>query len=372
MSVQLAAPQQAIIVGNPVRPAFNGQSGHIDLNDYVSQHPIPFKGCTFLHFEFLDLETVNLDTENFANVGIRENFDGDDGMRIDELEVSFTSNGFDTSDWPPSVDSTGNWIDGRGRVTAAINNNERWIPVAVYSREDSSLLNTILNGQLGNLYGKRPSTPSKFRDIVNSGVHLVNNGVLEPTIADIDKFLLGEDYLGLKSYFKPELITRMKHSIIEESTRDESLILRKSSTKEWHSWINRNLELDKKDYVLVSLSEKSYDTYIQRVWCESILPAIIKGTDPVDIIFYTNLYRPSEARSALAKSMIKLDSLYDMSFALVKSQLSSSGVDLEALLSATGKTLKLEEKPYSILGAIPQIVGDHDFEAGELITVDKY
>jgi hypothetical protein len=368
MSVQLTAPQQAYIVGTPIRPGFNGR-GTIDLNDYAGMSPPNFEGCAFSHFQFLDLNTVNIDTENFANLGIREEFEGDDGNRIDELEVSFENNDFETVDWPPSCDNLGGFIDGRGRVQAGLNRNERWMPVAIYDRDDVSVSNTVTNGLKANL-GGRPRRCASFRDLVNGGVHLVNNGALKPTVSDVNNWL--KKRLELWRYFKSDLITKMQKAIIEESTRPESLIIRKK-TGAWNSWIKRNLELDKDagDYVLVNASTKSCDTYIQRVWCESILPAIIEGTDPVDLIFYTSHYRPSEACEGLQKSIDKLNELYAMSFSLVKSQLMNSGIDLDGLLAAMGTQL-ISTKPYNILGACPQIEGNHDYESGKLIDVDNY
>ena len=366
MSTPKLVPQQAYIVGTPIRPGFNGQ-GTIDLNDYAGMTPPTFEGCTFSHFMFLDLTTLNVDTESFANLGIREEFDGDDGNRIDELEVSFENNGFETVDWPPSIDNFGNFIDGRGRATGAINRNERWLPVSVFDRDDVSDMSTVTNGLKGNL-GGRPRRSASFRDIVNGGVHLINKGELEPTVSDVNNWL--KKRLELWKFFKADLITKMQIAIVEESTRDESLILRKK-TNAWHAWIKRNLGFEKDNYVLVNASSSSYQTYVQRLWCESILPAIINGTDPVDVIFYTSHYRPSEARDGLQKSIEKLDELYDMSFSLVKSHLNNSGIDLDALLSAMGTKLD-SDKPFNIIGACPQIVNDHDYEAGELITVDKY
>ena len=60
-----------------------------------------------------------------------------------------------------------------------------------------------------------------------------------------------------------------------------------------------------------------------------------------------------------------------MSFSLVKSHLSNSGIDLDALLSAMGTKLD-SDKPFNIIGACPQIVSDHDFESGKLVDVDGY
>ena len=364
-------PNQQCIIGSSVRPGFNGQ-GIINLSDYAGLHSVEFEDCTFSHFEFLDLkgESANLNTENFANVGVRQEFDGAGGNRIDELEVSFENNGFETQDWPPSRDSGGKWIDGRGRAQAAINREERWLPIAVYNRENDSVSNTVTNGLKGNL-GGRPQTKASFRDIVNGGVHLINEGELKPTNDDVNNWLTKR--LELRKYFKPDLITKMSTSIIEEGTRDETLILRKK-TGMWHTWIKHNLKLDKDkgDYVLVNASEKSYDTYIQRVWCESILPAIVKGTDPVDIVFYTSVYRPSEARRGLKKSIDKLEQLYSMSIDLIKSQLRSVDPDLSALFLKKIAGAQPHDRPYNIKGACPQIVGQHDYESGALIDVSNY
>mgnify|MGYP003117541922 CR=1 FL=1 len=372
MSVQLAPTQQGYIVGTPVRPGFNGQ-GNINLNDYAGHHPVEFEDCTFSHFEFLDLkdENANLNTENFANIGIRQEFEGEDGNRIDELEVSFENNGFETADWPPSRDCDGRWIDGRGRTQAAINRGERWMPIAVYNRENVSVSNTVTNGLKGNLGGRRPQTKATFRDIVNGGVHLINEGELKPTNNDVNNWLTKR--LELRKYFKSDLITKMRTAIIKEGTRDESLILRKK-TNVWHTWIKHNLKLNKDegDYVLVNASDKSYDTYIQRVWCESILPAIVEGTEPVDIIFYTSEYRPSDAQSGLKKSIDKLEHLYSMSIDLIKSQLGTIDPDLSMLFCKKMENIGHNERPYRIKGACPQIVGKHNYANGKLVEVDKY
>jgi len=367
-TLKLTTPQQAYIVGTPVRPGFNGQ-GTIDLNDYAGMTPPTFEGCTFSHFKFLDLTTVDVDTESFSNLGIREEFEGIDGNRIDELEVSFENNGFETIDWPPSMDNNGIFIDGRGRTTGAINRNERWLPVAVYDREDISVSNTVTNGLKANL-GGRPRSTASFRDIVNGGVHLVNKGELKPTVNDINDWL--KKRLELWKFFKADLITKMQLAIVEESTRDESLILRKK-TSQWHAWIKRNLKLDvdNGDYVLVNAHSNSFNTYVQRLWCDSILPSIIKGTDPVQIIFYTSQYRPENARKGIEESIKKLEQLYNQSIKLTKIQFERSGINLDGILNSFNTTL-INSKPYIIKGACPQIVKDHKFNSGKLVDIDKY
>ena len=173
-------------------------------------------------------------------------------------------------------------------------------------------------------------------------------------------------------FFKPNMITDMQKAICEESTRDESLILRKK-TSQWHAWIKRNLNLntEKGDYVLVNAHSSSYITYVQRLWCDSILPAIIDGTDPVQVIFYSSQYRPQNARKGLKESMKKLEELYTQSIELTKIQFQRSGINLDGILASTGTNL-ITSRPYIIKGACPQIVKDHNFNSGKLIDVDEY
>ena len=250
-----------------------------------------------------------------------------------------------------------------------MNNKERYIPVAVYNRTDFSVSNTVVNGIKANL-GGRPRHTATYRDVVNGGVHLIHEGELEPKTPAVLDWL--NKNLELWRYFKQSNITKMAKSIIDEGTRDDSLIIRKKPNA-WHSWIKRNLSLDhkKNDYVLVNASTTSGDTYIQRIWCNTILPAILNGTDPVEIIFYTSQYRPEEARKAIKSSIKELESLYHNSFQLAKVQLKRSGLDIDGILACTN-TVLVKTKPYTIKGALPQIVKDHDIKSGKLVSVTKY
>jgi len=335
-----------------VRTGFNGQ-GILDLS-YLTRLPVlEFKAATFSHFEFTDLNTVDTESENFRNVGIREDFDIDD--RIERYQVSFQNVGFLLSEWPPCRDTDGEWLEGRGRTLAAKRNGERWMPTAVYMRTDSSLKNTVTNGFLAHS-SRPPVYASTFRDFVEAGVHLVTSGEFPKTKADIDQWLYHDVKIERVFNNSNGLITKIRDQIIERSTRDESLILRRP-TGEWHKWIKKYQGLSRSQYVLVSCDDA---TRAMRVWCDHILPAVKEGREPVNIIYYTNKYSPTDARTGLTESMAKLEEFFKSSFELVNSQV-------------PGVTLAVPAgRPYTILGAVPQVVKSHNVTGPNLVNVTKY
>jgi hypothetical protein len=334
-----------------VRKGFNGQ-GTLDLNQLIRLPVLQFKDATFSHFEFTDLEKVDTESKNFRNVGIREDFDIDD--RIARYQVSFQNVGFLLSEWPPCRDTDGEWLEGRGRILAAKRNGERWMPTAIYVRTDSSLKNTLMNGLIVNMH--MPQYSTTFGDFVEAGVHLINNQLLANDKITIDDWLYREVEVERVFNNSNGQITKLRDKIIERSTRDASLILRRS-TSEWHKWLKTHQGLSRSQYVLVSCDDA---TRAMRVWCDHILPAIMEKRIPVNIIYYTNKYSPKDARAGLEESMAKLEEFFKSSFELVNSQV--PGVTLEVP----------DGRPYTILGAVPQVVQSHNVTGPNLVNVDKY
>jgi hypothetical protein len=232
------------------------------------------------------------------------------------------------------------------------------MPTAVYSRSDTSLKNTVTNGLIGNM-DRLPAFSATFPDIVSAGVHLINSNEILPTVEDIDHWLYHE--IEIERIFNNQngLITRLRDTIIDRATRNDSLILRRT-TGEWHRWIKKNLGYSRSEYVLVNCADN--DTYAERLWCRHILLAVQEARDPVNIIYYTSAYSPSESRKGLKKSMASLENLYMASFDLVNSQLKASGVSLSPATT----------RPYNVLGAVPQIVQTHNTQGHNLVTVSKY
>ena len=65
-----------------VKPGFNKQ-GKIDLADYDGMQPKKFKDAKFQRYSFVDLETVDAESPNFWNVGIRSSDTVSDEERIE-------------------------------------------------------------------------------------------------------------------------------------------------------------------------------------------------------------------------------------------------------------------------------------------------
>ena len=337
-----------------IRPGFNGQ-GQINLTTFQALNPINFNDAQFSHYEFADLKTIDVETEKFWNIGIREESEGRD--RIESFQVSFRNKGLLLSEFPPCKDTDGEWIDGRGRIQAAKKNGERWMPTAVYIRSNSSLKNTVTNAMKANLHD--PRYPATFTDFVAAGAHLVNNGELENAAPAIDNWLYHE--VKIETVYDNSIngmVTKIRDAIIKRAKRDDSLILQKDKTA-CHKWIKTNLGLSKSEYILVNMGDN--ETYPERVWCRHVLPAIVEERDPVNIIYYTSSFSPSDTRKGLKKSMEYLEKLYQSSFELVNSQLSQS---ITINPPAT--------RPYVFLGAIPQIVQTHNISGHNLVSVNKY
>jgi len=337
------------------RPGFNGQ-GELDLDSLTRLHEPEFKDATFLYFEFTDLEAVDTDTEDFWNVGVRRE-NAQDSDRIASYQNSFSKNNFDMTFWPPSRDTDGNWLDGRGRICAAKKNGERWIPTAVYSRNDSSKKNTVTNGLISNQQD-RPQAPATFEDYVTAGVYLIHNKQLQNQKTAIDAWLYKD--VNIERVYDNSIngqITRLTNKIMSEAKETHSLVLKKS-TDQWKTWIEKHLGLKKSDYVLVNTKDV---TYTERLWCRHIMPAVEYGEDPVDIIFYSSEDNPDACRSGLKDSVEFLEKFYKLSFKLVNSQLSG-------IVSINPP----DNRPWNVLGAVPQIVQEHPIAGSDLIKVDRY
>ena len=133
---------------NDTKQGFNGR-GVINLEDYRNLVPRDQNNATFLHIEWLDLSTVDLTDEDYFNTAIRSESTEDFRNRVDSISLSYKQNGFSTRYWPPCFGTDGKPRDGRGRISAAIENGERFIPIAVYMYDDDVLL--CVSGELNFL-----------------------------------------------------------------------------------------------------------------------------------------------------------------------------------------------------------------------------
>ena len=342
-------------------PGFNNQ-GRISLSDYHAQSAPEISGAPHLDYVFVDLNQVDTSHPDFAQDGIRQEVgDGGDNERIESFKISFTQNGWLTSFPPPCIDTEGNWLDGRGRVRAAKENGECWIPVARYTRTDKSIRNTVSNGVSLNGSAK-PVYRTTFAEFVNAGVHLINMGELANTQSEVDNWLYKEACVENVYNNLNGAITRMRETIIKNAAIDDSL-LRTFNNGSAHRWVEKNQGLEKDDYVLINSSDaSSCQTYAERAFCRRILPAIVEGRSPVNIIFYTSAKTPAAARKGLEDSMATIQKLYNNTFEVVNKLY--SGTFAVATLPAN--------RAYVVMGAIPQIVKDHKVDGSKLVDINEY
>jgi len=336
-----------------IRTGFNNK-GTIDLKDLTRLKKIVFKDAEFSHFDWLELESIDLNTSDLKNIGIRDNKDLQ--ARLDSFRVSFRRFGYDSAEFPPCMDTDGILLEGRTRIEAAILNREIYMPVAVYTRSDTSVRNTVTNGLRANQ--KKPTYNATFNDYVVAGVNLISKNELKATSADVDNWLNHEVKAGeVYDNSINGMITKIRKAILKQAETDEELVMYMTKSQA-EKWITTNLGLAKADFVLVNMDDN--ETYAERAW-RRVRDALKNDRDPVNLIFYTTANSPSIARAGLKKSMEYIENLYLDSWEVVISQL-PQGISL---------TIP-EYRPFIFLGAIPQLVESHNIDGVNLVPVDKY
>jgi hypothetical protein len=341
-----------------VKPGFNKQ-GKIDLADYDGMQPKKFKDAKFQHYSFVDLETVDTESPNFWNVGVRSSDVVSEEERIESFQVSYDNEGWlTTGHFPPCIDTNGKFLGGRGRLRAAKRNGERWVPAAVYSRSDTSLRNDITNGLIENFWDRPPSYNSKFEDFVEAGFNLIMNRELNNTPEAVDTWLLQD--LEITKLFNNNggRITKLRDKILTKVKSQSSLVFNPTEKGHWQRWIQRNLGLDDDKYVLMNTKDT---TRTQRFWMNHLMPAVCDERDPVSIIFYTSENDPKDARSNLLGRIKELEDFYKMTFKFINSQLPQS-----ISINMPGK------RPWNVLGALPQFVQSHDITSNKLVKIEEY
>ena len=346
---------------DPSITGFNGE-GEIRIAQLDESVLPPLKNAEFKYFEFLDLETIDTDDPEFLNVGIRDDNKPNANMtpeeRVQSFRTSFRRKGFLVKEPTPAMDLDGIILNGRHRFKAAKANGEKWMPIARYSRTDKSLKNTVGNGIRAN--NGIPRYNSQFADFVAGALCCIMAGELKEDAGDILNFLIKD--CGLLEVYDTNdngMHTKMVNTILKRAKEGDGLIIARTDSA-CHKWIKDNKGLVKSDYVLLNAkSGRSGETYVARAW-KRISAALIAGEDPVSVIFYSTEALPSDARDALTDSITMLEEQYLNCWEVVNTQFEC--MELNAPSS----------RPYKILGAIPQIVGDHALDAPYFVKIDKY
>lgn len=335
------------IDGAATAPGFNGV-GTINLKDYQSIEPRKQNDASFLYYTILNLSKVDENDPEMWNIAIRD--DQNTEERIQSMQDQFMCFGYSTSYPPACMGTDGKIRDGRGRIIAAKRNGEKYIPVAVYEYEDDSQRNYITNGIIANDHP--PASRTTSRDIITAGVELCNCGELSPDNASITNWLYDE--VDITRFFPSNAggtITKIADQIekVYNNGNNEGLV-RVQGRKGWESWCETNGYPLGKKRLLVSVDN---DTYALRTFVE-ILEACNKKYDPIEIILFTNAYCPKKARKGVKDFVKTLENLFQMSHTMCYA------------------VVRNDDRPWSIMGALPQIKDTHDLESNKLVGVEKY
>ena len=300
------------------KTAFNGT---IDIDvDFSGLDPRNQLDAQFVGFDWLDLDEIDTDDQDYFNFAVRDETVEEFRKRVDDLSLTFEERGFSTSYWPPCFGTDGKPRDGRGRIKAAKENGERWMPIAIYDYSKcDTLLKHVTYGILANL--NDPASRPTMNDFVKAGVFLINRGQIDYTDVAINDWLFGK--ANVRLFLKGQsTYTSIINQIKDKVDNGEEALVDLRESGDWKSWIKKNLGLDdRKDYILTAVNNV---TYVNRTWCENILAAIKRNQLPVNIILYTKSDSPERARADVKKFVDAIHTHYETSYKMVNNNIFSS------------------------------------------------
>jgi len=332
----------------------NGTINFEDFEDLKSaQNPerldFTSQGGTFRCFDILDISDIKVSDLKSDNTAIRSEKEFDE--RIRRLQNAFSVNGFSTTKFPPCVDQDDNILDGRGRIAAAIRNGEKRIPVARFDLKDQSSVTMHTIGLLANKT-KFPKSDASSSDCLSYAKSLLLEGV---SFEDVKKKL--RDEFQIDQQLGHAEATKLFNKIKKDMNKSEFSLVQHHRPETAKQWISDNLEVTK-----YHLLNTSHETYTGRAWEQ-----ILKDPNSKIIFYHTGGLgcTKEEIRKAHKNAEKRLKSLWSETFEVVRSSIARAS-------GGYVKITKPDNSPYEILGAIPQIFGEHDFKRPELIPLNEF
>ena len=356
----------------PQPPSSKVSDQMIDLGEYV--HPGDLEDrdgntlAVFQYHKFLDLDTVDTESEAFDQVGTKQ---GDvEDAEIDDLVDNLRLDGFVKEDRLPQYDENEHPINGRMRTKAMSRKSvinptvygvdARWMPVSIYKWTEG-----VTYRQKAALYGRlsitRPHTLQTRKTFIKEGVALCAKGELDPSSEnDVTNYVRYESAAGEKFTDIGGNLKKIIDGIQKLGQAVESGVAN-TKTLSRAGWVDKvtkdGYKLENKKIVLTSVDEV---TYAYRAFAEHILPAIREDKIPVKFILYTNKDDANEAKEAMNSFVTLIDKLWEDVF---------GGVNKVTKANFNPKDF---DNPYIILGAVPQVIGRHNLDSVKLIPINEY
>ena len=356
----------------PQPPSSKVSDQMIDLGEYV--HPGDLEDrdgntlAVFQYHKFLDLDTVDTESEAFDQVGTKQ---GDvEDAEIDDLVDNLRLDGFVKEDRLPQYDENEHPINGRMRTKAMSRKSvinptvygvdARWMPVSIYKWTEG-----VTYRQKAALYGRlsitRPHTLQTRKTFIKEGVALCAKGELDPSSEnDVTNYVRYESAAGEKFTDIGGNLKKIIDGIQKLGQAVESGVAN-TKTLSRAGWVDKvtkdGYKLENKKIVLTSVDEV---TYAYRAFAEHILPALREDKIPVKFILYTNKDDANEAKEAMNSFVTLIDKLWEDVF---------GGVNKVTKANFNPKDFN---NPYIILGAVPQVIGRHNLDSVKLIPINEY
>lgn len=308
---------------------------------------------TFVKFSFLDISSKKIYDDDLNNTAVRSQQNKDDAT--DDIAYSYDEHGWDYNPFPPILSTTGKIKDGRTRIRAAIVAGWKRIPVAIYSYspEIDEEMSDVVDGLIANdhLVARRAS----MNDFIDAGVYLVGKGLINQDQSSIDDWLYNE--VQIERFYSniAGTITKIGKQILLRSTPNGDPIVVDKDRSEWIEYLSDCQEVKALGIALpdspTPLNENQLVFYstgktnARRCWVDQILANTTHGHH-THIVLYSTEKTAEKLREEMKNFVNDLEMFYAQTVKLINSQLNYIDIKIP------------EQRPFTIIGAIPQFADD--------------
>ena len=311
---------------------------------------------TFLKFSFLDISTKKIYDDDLNNTAVRSDQNKDKEFNsTEDIAYSYEQHGWDYKEFPPIVSTTGKVKDGRTRIRAAIVAGWKRIPVAIftYDTKVNEEVSDVVDGLIANdhLVARRAT----MNDFISAGVYLVGKGHINQDQASIDDWLYNQ--VQIERFYSniAGTITKISNAILERSTPNGDPIIVDKERSEWIDYLSDCKEVQALDIALpdspTPFNENQLVFYstgktnARRCWVDQIL-ANTTQEHHTYIVLYSTEKTAERLKQEMKNFANDLEMFYAQTVKLINSQLAGIQITLP------------ENRPFTIVGAIPQFADD--------------
>lgn len=344
----------------------------VDLTK-LDKYPKPKKkGGKFVGYTFLDLTSQT--TQDFLavqddNTGIRAG--GINWSDVTKVITSHEVQDFqyhEFADRPIVWDITKNEIDeGRTRTKGALKNFEKVLPVAMFEFPNKTQKTKVVNGITGN--GRRVyGAPTTREDIIVATVDLVVTHKEIPCTKAAIRDFITDPVDGLDAYnLLPQKDVTIAIDVAFERAESGLLeLMLKKERGEWKKWLVATGH-NPDEYVLCQVDRK---WNVADIWMDDILPKYRMFANKPKLVLFTKESLPRIAKERMTKFKEDLEQIYQDTYKLVNHEMGKRTGDAVSVHA----DVNLDNRPYEIVGCMPQIIGEHDHEykTGQIISLSEY